>query len=365
MSVQSKTVIKSYFVTGATPTQAQFVDLVDSYQDVGSGGAVTGPASSVDSQITLFSGTSGALLKAATTTGLLKASSGVIAAANSGTDYAPPTSGSSFLKGNGSGGFTNQSTINLTDLATQASNSVLAEATGSTAAPTAVSLTTQTVLGRLGGNITAVGVGTAANNLVQLDGSSKLPAVDGSQLTNLSASGSYTLLSTQTASNSASLAFTSVITSAYDYYVFILQDIRPATDGDDLLLQTSANNGVAYDTAGNYAWAATGTTFDTPTAIAISGQVADTSFSISGAKTMDNGTASCMSGRLELFSPNGIVKRKFIRCSTEFTTNGPAIIALDVIGYHNATAAVNAVKFFGSTGNITTGKIYCYGIKNT
>jgi hypothetical protein len=31
-------------------------------------------------------------------------------------------------------------------------------------------------------------VGTAANNLVQLDGSAKLPAVDGSQLTNVTAS---------------------------------------------------------------------------------------------------------------------------------------------------------------------------------
>ncbi len=32
-------------------------------------------------------------------------------------------------------------------------------------------------------------VGTSANNVVQLDGSSRLPAVDGSQLTNLPASG--------------------------------------------------------------------------------------------------------------------------------------------------------------------------------
>jgi hypothetical protein len=51
------------------------------------GGDVTGPASSVDSEIVLFSGTGGKTLKRATTTGLLKASSGVIAAAVAGTDY--------------------------------------------------------------------------------------------------------------------------------------------------------------------------------------------------------------------------------------------------------------------------------------
>ena len=40
-------------------------------------------------------------------TGLLKAASGVVAQAVSGTDYAPATSGSSILSGNGSGGFSN------------------------------------------------------------------------------------------------------------------------------------------------------------------------------------------------------------------------------------------------------------------
>lgn len=55
-------------------------------------GDVVGPASSVDSEIALFSGTTGKLLKRATTTGLLKATSGVIAAAVSNTDYAPVAS---------------------------------------------------------------------------------------------------------------------------------------------------------------------------------------------------------------------------------------------------------------------------------
>lgn len=50
-------------------------------------GDVIGPASAVDSQIALFSGTSGKVIQAATTTGILKASSGVIAAAVEGTDY--------------------------------------------------------------------------------------------------------------------------------------------------------------------------------------------------------------------------------------------------------------------------------------
>jgi hypothetical protein len=72
-------------------------------------GDVVGPSSSTDNQIALFNSTTGKLIKAATTTGLLKASSGVIAAAVSSTDYAPATSGTSsqLLGSNGTGGFSN------------------------------------------------------------------------------------------------------------------------------------------------------------------------------------------------------------------------------------------------------------------
>lgn len=68
-------------------------------------GDVSGPASSVDSEIALFSSTTGKVIKRASLTGLVKATSGVASAAVSGTDYAPATSGSSVLKANGSGGF--------------------------------------------------------------------------------------------------------------------------------------------------------------------------------------------------------------------------------------------------------------------
>lgn len=71
----------------------------------GAGDFSSNTSSSVDSEIVLFSGTGGKTGKRATATGLLKAASGVLSAAVSSTDYAPATSGSSILKGNGTGGF--------------------------------------------------------------------------------------------------------------------------------------------------------------------------------------------------------------------------------------------------------------------
>jgi len=54
------------------------------------GGDVTGPATSIDNEISLFSGTTGKVIKRATTSGIVKATSGVISAAAAGTDYVAP-----------------------------------------------------------------------------------------------------------------------------------------------------------------------------------------------------------------------------------------------------------------------------------
>ena len=53
-------------------------------------GDVVGPASSVDSELVLFNSTTGKLIKRASLTGLVKATSGVASAATAGTDYVAP-----------------------------------------------------------------------------------------------------------------------------------------------------------------------------------------------------------------------------------------------------------------------------------
>jgi len=60
------------------------------YATLPTGGDVSGPASSVDSQLAIFNGSGGKTIKAATTTGLLKATAGVVTAASAGTDFIAP-----------------------------------------------------------------------------------------------------------------------------------------------------------------------------------------------------------------------------------------------------------------------------------
>lgn len=199
----------------------------------GGTGDVTGPASSVDSEIALFDSTSGKAIKRATGTGYIKVTSGVM-----GTPAA---------------------TVPLTDLATQAANTVLANATGSTAAPTAVAVSASRIVGRgPSGNITgltagtgitigasdvAVDVGTAANKIVQLNGLAQLPAVDGSLLTGVA---SVPIGTPVTFSSVTEVAFAADFTT-YSVYDLMIRFTGGGTSTLDLV--ASSNTGSSYATS--------------------------------------------------------------------------------------------------------------------
>lgn len=74
-------------------TNMQMQSLLGNAPAGGSGGIgdVVGPGSSVDSEVALFNSTTGKLIKRASTTGILKGTSGVLSAATAGTDYVVPT----------------------------------------------------------------------------------------------------------------------------------------------------------------------------------------------------------------------------------------------------------------------------------
>lgn len=93
-------------------------------------------------------------------------------------------------------------------------------------------------------------VGTSANNLVQLDGSARLPAVDGSQLTNLPSSAGVDLLTeTVVSTGVASVEFTGLDTSTYQTFVL---EVTAASHADgsnqSFLVQLSPDSGSTWRT---------------------------------------------------------------------------------------------------------------------
>lgn len=112
LSITDDTIFAEYLVTGSVVDGTGYRKLTVSYlggngalsgncaflfapagnkgTDGAGTGDVTGQASSVDSEIALFSGTGGKTIKRASVSGMLKAVSGVLSAAVAGTDYLAP-----------------------------------------------------------------------------------------------------------------------------------------------------------------------------------------------------------------------------------------------------------------------------------
>jgi len=178
--------------------------------------------------------------------------------------------------------------------------------------------------------------------------------------------GSLILLSTQTASASASISFTSGIDSTYDSYVFKFYNIHPATDDVNFTFNGSTNGGSTY------AVTKTTTFFNayhnesdsvTNLGYRIGEDLAQsTSFQIFQSNYgADNDQNGC--GYLTLFNPSSTTFVKhFISRSSNYHDSDYAMDNF-IGGYFNTTSAINAIQFKMSSGNIDDGIIKMYGVK--
>ena len=92
-------------------------------------------------------------------------------------------------------------------------------------------------------------VGTGANNVVQLDGSSRLPAVDGSQLTNLPSGGtSYTYSAITAGTTTAQAWYHYSVDTSSGAVTINLPALSGLTDGDEIRVKLrDATNSVTID----------------------------------------------------------------------------------------------------------------------
>lgn len=125
-------------------------------------------------------GTTPTLTLSTTITGVLKGNGTAISAAVSGTDYAPATTGTAILYGNGSGGF---SSVTIGTGVSFAGGTLSATGTGGTVTSVDVSGGT-TGLTTSGGPVTSSGTITLAGTLAVANGGTGATTISGAQ-TNL------------------------------------------------------------------------------------------------------------------------------------------------------------------------------------
>jgi hypothetical protein len=178
------------------------------------------------------------------------------------------------------------------------------------------------------------------------------------------ATGNMVLISSQTASNSASISFTTGIDSTYKEYQFYFINMRPATDNADFQFNMSTDSGSNYNVTktttaflAEHAESDAGTGLFYTTNLDLAQSTAFQPLTNSNG----NGADENASGYLTLFNPSSTTYVKhFI---TSFVGNKSSDYCQNefMAGYANTTSAVNAVQFKMSSGNFD-GTILMYGI---
>jgi len=212
-------------------------------------------------------------------------------------------------------------------------------------------------------------IARAAANNITTSGVFTSDAITNSSVTGITvlanASDGITLISSQTASASASLSFTTGIDSTYKAYKFVIINCKPATSEAELQFNLSTDSGSNYNVTKTTTYfraehneddSATSLVYSTSRDLAQSTSYQDLS------PDQSNDADSSASGTLLLFNPSSTTYVKHFIYVGSYIQAAPASNNNFVAGYGNTTSAVNAIRFQMSSGNFD-GKIYLYGIK--
>ena len=189
--------------------------------------------------------------------------------------------------------------------------------------------------------------------------------------------GSLVHLKTLTASSSGTLSFVDgssgvVFDNTYPIYKFEFINIHAGTDQANFQFNGSTNTGSAYNTTktSNFYYSYNrgsdgANNFQAQTSLDLA---QSTSFQdIAYNSNVDN--YSSLVGSLMIFNPSSttFVKHFISTTNDEAQTSGEQGLSqvCHVTGYMNTTSAVDAIRFQFNSGNMDSGKIKLYGIKDS
>ena len=197
------------------------------------------------------------------------------------------------------------------------------------------------------------------NTLWTSDGSGTLSSV------NSALKGNLVLLDTNTFTGSSGSAFTTLIDSTYDLYMFGFTDINPATDAASFEFQCSTDGGSNYNTT------ITSSAFrashaENNSSASLEYKPGDDQAQGTAYQTLDNGglgndSDACLTGTLWLFSPSSTTYVKNFHSRTVSMFHTSEIMDTYIGGYFNTTSAINAISFKMDSGNMD-GEIKMYGL---
>jgi hypothetical protein len=178
------------------------------------------------------------------------------------------------------------------------------------------------------------------------------------------------LISTQTASNSSTISFTTGLDSTYDEYIIKIINAKPATDDTFLQFNLSTDSGSNYNVtktttlftayhneAGTDNVFAYNTTNDLAQSTAFQ--------SIGNSTGLGGGADESQCIVLQLFNPSSTTYVKHFLVTSQYYSADNYSVNSYVGGYANTTSAVNAIQFKMASGNIADGIFKLYGVKKS
>lgn len=182
---------------------------------------------------------------------------------------------------------------------------------------------------------------------------------------NSTAGGAISKISDATASSSATIDFTG-LNSNYFLYILQFYSVAPATDGVEMWIRTSTDNGSTWDSgASDYAWA--NNLVDSAGASSSGGDAADSeilAMGRTGVETIGNAANEFTSGTIYIFNPADTIYTTFLTMGTFAETLGNYLICRTV-GQRLSAADVDGVRILMSSGNISSGTFTLYGVSAT
>ena len=185
--------------------------------------------------------------------------------------------------------------------------------------------------------------------------------------------GAMTLIKSQTASSSATISFVDgtsdvVLDNTYPIYMFKFINIHPATN------QTKFEFNMSIDSGSNYNVTKTTTNFrayheESGSSAALGYHGDEDLAQATGFQSLGydigNGNDESASGSLHLFNPSSTTFVKHFIAICHQYNSGDYAVTSHIAGYGNTTSAVDAIQFKMSSGNIDSGTIKLYGIKDS
>jgi len=186
--------------------------------------------------------------------------------------------------------------------------------------------------------------------------------------------GAWTFIKKLTASSSATLSFVDgsadvVLDSTYAEYIFYFVDIHPSANGEYFQWQANAAAGSGYnETITSTSFAAVHYENDSAASVAYQtgdDQAQGTSYQTITEGLGGTGNDESVSGYLYLFAPSSTTFVKHFMSRTSSYRHSDASNDMYNAGYINTTSAIDDIQFKMSSGNIDSGKIKMFGIKDS